>query len=748
MDENNNGDSLFIKKYPLIFKKYRPLKKLGKGAFSEIYFGINIYTEEKIALKIEKKNLKVKYLDTECYILFSLKGIGIPKVISFGHNKEYDILIMPLLGKSLQELYISKNLNFEFIDICLMGIQIIDRIQWVHYKKIIHRDIKPDNFLIGLNDPNIIYLIDFGLSKKYKSSQTGKHIKLTDVKKFTGNIRYASVNSLKLKEQSRRDDLESIGYMLIYFMKGALPWMGIKIANKKELYLKMAKFKKEYEPEQLCENLPREFVDYVKYVKNLEFEENPDYNYIKSLFEKMIKKKEYDEKNLYFSWINTNRVIGKIKPFNLSKRKSCPKERLLYKIKKNLDDKKSYSEMKIINCINNLNEITSETKLNNNIKVKKNADEESSNNKFKNNLNNAFNQTTCSQINYVNNSINNNFISISVSFPNNPNTNKRSINPIYIQNFNRSNNNINNENNKEIDYKPFSIINLNKSKKINNNKIKTYNDKNNSFPYQQISPSFTQINDFNKTTKIDTNSSIIFNKINNNYYNNNISNNKNNSIFISSQNFYNNKAKQLINNKKLYEGKKKYYNTNDNNSNTQKFFKANNNNKKYIQIWNNTFYNSPNMSYTDINGIKNNKDKKNLIVNKSNNNIKIINKKTDKKNIIRNFNSKNIINRKLIEINPFYKKPKTEIQNNSIEKNINPANSELINELKRFNIRYNINEFLNDKNLFKNKVKCIKHPKMVKTNQSADHNKLKYFKNSKNKLKYKSNNNENNCNIY
>ena len=154
------------------------------------------------------------------------------------------------------------------------------------------------------------------------------------------------------------------------------------------------------------------------------------------------------------------------------------------------------------------------------------------------------------------------------------------------------------------------------------------------------------------------------------------------------------------------------------------------------------------MSYTDINGIKNNKDKKNLIVNKSNNNIKIINKKTDKKNIIRNFNSKNIINRKLIEINPFYKKPKTEIQNNSIEKNIKPANSELINELKRFNIRYNINEFLNDKNLFKNKVKCIKHPKMDKTNQSADHNKLKYFKNSKNKLKYKSNNNENNCNIY
>ena len=750
MDKNNNDDSLFIKKYPLIFKKYRPIQKLAKGSFSDIYLGINIYNNEKVAIKIEKKNLKIKYLDTECYILFSLKGIGIPKVISFGHNKEYDILIMPLLGKSLEELYISKNSNFEFKDICLMGIQIIDRIQWVHYKKIIHRDIKPDNFLIGINDPNIIYLIDFGLSKKYKSSQTGKHIRCTDVKKFTGNLRYASVNSLKLKEQSRRDDLESIGYMLIYFMKGTLPWMKIRIANKKELYLKLSKFKKEYEPEKLCANLPEEFVDYVKYVKNLEFEENPDYSYLKSLFEKMIQKKEYDDKNLYFSWINVNRIIGKIKPFNLSKRKSCPKERLLYKIKKTLDEKKSLSEMKNINYINNLKELSSEKIIFNNIKVKNNIDEEISN-KIKYNLNNEFNQTMRPQINYVNNSINNNFISISVSFQNNQNNNN--INPVYLQSFNTSKNDINNENNKEIDYKPFSIINLNKNKKVNNNKIKTYNEKNYDFPYQQISPSYTQVNEFNKTAKISTNTSINFNKMNNNNYIDNISNNKNNNnIFISSTNFYNNKTKQLINNKRIYEVKKKFYNTNNNNinnnSNVQKYIKISNYNRNNIQIRNNTFYNSSNMSYTNINEIKNNKDQKNLIANKSNNNIKIINKNTDQKKTLKNVNSKNFINRKLIEINPFCKKPNTEIHKNSRDNNINPVNSELINELKKFNIRYNNNEFLNDKNLIKNKVKCIKHPKMAKTNQSADHTKLRNFKNSMNRLKNKSNNNENNCSIY
>ena len=203
-------ESSFIKKYPLIFKKFRPLKYLSKGAFSDIYLGINIFTKEKVAIKIEEKYAVEKSLEKECYFLFNLKALGIPKVISFGHNKEYDILVLPLLGKSLHEIQMSKNFNFEFKDICLIAIQIIERIQWIHSQKIVHRDIKPDNFLIGLNDPNIIYIIDFGLSKKYRSSTTGNHIKYTKLKRFVGSVRYASVNALKLREQSRKDDLESI----------------------------------------------------------------------------------------------------------------------------------------------------------------------------------------------------------------------------------------------------------------------------------------------------------------------------------------------------------------------------------------------------------------------------------------------------------------------------------------------------------------------------------------------------------
>ena len=298
---SNDENKKFINKYPIIFKKFRVLNHLSKGAFSDIYTGINIITKEKVAIKVEERFKIEKFLEAECYFIFSLKNVGIPKVISFGHNKEYDILVMPLLGKSLHEMQINENYNFEFKDICLIAIQVIERIQWVHSQKIIHRDIKPDNFLIGLNDPNILYLIDFGLSKKYRSSVTGNHIKYNRVKKFVGSLRYASVNALKLREQSRRDDLESIGYMLIFLIKGSLPWDNIKVENKRSSFYKISQFKQKLEPEILCRNLPKEFAEYIRYVKNLNFEEEPDYNYLKSLFQNLLRKQGFEEEKIFFS---------------------------------------------------------------------------------------------------------------------------------------------------------------------------------------------------------------------------------------------------------------------------------------------------------------------------------------------------------------------------------------------------------------------------------------------------------------
>ena len=342
---SNDENKKFINKYPIIFKKFRVLNHLSKGAFSDIYTGINIITKEKVAIKVEDRFKIEKFLEAECYFIFSLKNVGIPKVISFGHNKEYDILVMPLLGKSLHEMQINENYNFEFKDICLIAIQVIERIQLVHSQKIIHRDIKPDNFLIGLNDPNILYLIDFGLSKKYRSSVTGNHIKYNRVKKFVGSLRYASVNALKLREQSRRDDLESIGYMLIFLIKGSLPWDNIKVENKRSSFYKISQFKQKLEPEILCRNLPKEFAEYIRYVKNLNFEEEPDYNYLKSLFQNLLRKQGFEEEKIFFSWINEFNINQIKKSINLSKRNSSSRGRILNQLRKLIENRRSKSEL-------------------------------------------------------------------------------------------------------------------------------------------------------------------------------------------------------------------------------------------------------------------------------------------------------------------------------------------------------------------------------------------------------------------
>ena len=762
MDNNEDEDSNFVKKYPLIFKKYKPIKKLAKGAFSVLYYGINTHTKEKIAIKIEKRKTINKYLESECFILFSLKGLGIPKVLSFGHNKEYDILIMPLLGKSLQNLYISKNMNFEFKDICLMGIQIIERIQWVHSQKIIHRDIKPDNFLIGLNDPNVIYLIDFGLSKKYRSSQTGKHIKFTEVKKFTGTIRYASVNSLRLRQQSRRDDLESIGYMLIYFIKGSLPWMGIKVTNKKEQYLKLSQIKKNIKPEKLCENLPVELLDYVKYVKNLHFEENPDYTYLKYLFEKMLKKQGFDEDNIYFSWISESAIKKIRKPVNLSKRTSYSRERIYNKIKKNLDNSnRSLSEIRKINSFNNF--VDSENKFKNNI-IKKNLEEEfNNNNQYESTLNNC--NRVPPGINYINNSINNNFISISVSLPKNTNfkQNNVNVNQNYklndeqnLQNYILNKNSIKKEF-KEVVSEGGYKINLNK-----NNKSKIYiekNNKSNNIKYQQFYPKYIENKDI-----LNINSSINFNTSTNsinNYKNiNNINYNFNNNTpniyakkFLSSD--IKNDNKNLTDNSNTHNNSNNYntYNNISNNNNNVSNLYNRNIKNNMIKAKNNNFFNSYNLSYNNLEDIKKNSYIiKNISTkkNNSNNNIKLFNNINESvaiknKNILKNFYNWNIKDKKLLNISPYVKKQKSAInQNNNKNKYID--NNELKNEIKRFNIRYNTKENISDKKLIKNKVKKILNPRSIQNNQSADHNKFMNLKNSVNGLKFNSyNNNENNC---
>ena len=286
----------------IFWNKYKIIKKIGQGSFGRIYQGINLFTEELYAIKFEDINEKSELLGKEAIFLYYLKGPGIPDIHLYDTTDNYHILIESLLGKSLEVLFLESLYSFSIKDVAMIGIQILYRLEYIHNKYIIHRDIKPDNFVIG-REPNnsMIYIIDFGLAKKYRSSKTLEHIKFRLTKKLTGTTRYASVNALKGGEQSRRDDLESLAYMLFYFLRGNLPWQGAKGLTKEERYKKIYKIKKSTQPDELCMNLPEEFKFLLLYVKNLEFEEDPNYDYCRGLLENVLKKMNEKADN-NFSW--------------------------------------------------------------------------------------------------------------------------------------------------------------------------------------------------------------------------------------------------------------------------------------------------------------------------------------------------------------------------------------------------------------------------------------------------------------
>ena len=313
----------------LIFGKYKILRFIGKGSYSQIYLGTNVVNRQLIAIKVENKLTENPSLENEAYILFNLKGPGLPSIISYGHSKNFRFLIQTLLGKSLREIWLENNKKLILKDICMIAIQTLERIQYIHSKGYIHRDIKPDNFLVGYNDNSQIYIIDFGNSRKYRSSRTKKHIKNIKINKTLGTPNFISINSLRGYEQSRRDDLESLGYMYIYLYKGILPWCNIKCKKINEFFIKTREIKERVTIEKLCENMPTEMCVYMKYVKNLTFEENPDYNFLRKLFLIILSKFELKNDNL-FSWVDPKKIIHLFQ--NKSRPKSNPRTRLINKI--------------------------------------------------------------------------------------------------------------------------------------------------------------------------------------------------------------------------------------------------------------------------------------------------------------------------------------------------------------------------------------------------------------------------------
>jgi len=297
-----------MKNLPSILENYNIIKKIGSGSFGDVFKGLDKTTNQNVAIKVENtsKNPRLQY-EFDLYKELESDN-GIPKIEWFGTISKKNILIMEYLGPSLDDLFEFCNKQFSLKTVSMIALQLLDRIEFIHKHNIIHRDIKPDNFLIGTGkNKNKIYIIDLGLSKKFINTNN-THIEYKKNKSFIGSFRYSSIRNHKGIEQSRRDDIESIGYMLIYFLKGRLPWQGLKGSTKSKRSKNIFQTKRNTSLETLCADMPPQILTYMKYCRLLSFQQIPDYNYLKSLYISIFNNNQFDYDNL-FDW----RIVAKKK---------------------------------------------------------------------------------------------------------------------------------------------------------------------------------------------------------------------------------------------------------------------------------------------------------------------------------------------------------------------------------------------------------------------------------------------------
>ena len=286
---------------------YQIIRKVGSGAFGDVFKGCYLNDQNKfVAIKCENSIKDKKSRLFEEYNLYrelttNINHIGIPNVYFFGKATIHEppskdntteiitkknVMVLDYLGPSIDKLFTYYQKKFSNKTVLMLGYQCLERLEFIHNNGIIHRDIKPDNFLIGSTNStkSLIYLVDYGLSKKYIDISNYKFNTFRNTKSFTGTYRFCSMRNHKCIEQSRRDDLESLGYMILYLFKGELPWQNIQHDNKEMRSNLIFKKKNKTSLSEICIGSPDMMIEYIKYCRLLKYEEVPNYLKLKKMF--------------------------------------------------------------------------------------------------------------------------------------------------------------------------------------------------------------------------------------------------------------------------------------------------------------------------------------------------------------------------------------------------------------------------------------------------------------------------------
>jgi len=283
---------------------------LGKGGFGEVYQGTQTATGELVAIKLERCSGR-SFLFHEARVMQDLQTFtghsptcGMPTLKYFGQEGDYRVLIMSLLGPSLEDLHEHLG-RFSLKTTMMLAEQMISRLEYVHAAGYIHRDLKPDNFLMGVGKlSHHCYLIDFGLSTKYIGSN-GQHRDMSTGRNFVGTTRYASLRTHQGISQSRRDDLEQLGYIFIYMLRGRLPWSGLNIKDRDEKEKTIGDMKEKMSTAQICHRCPRQFEDFLLYARKMEFDEQPQYEMCRMLMASVLEElvPGFSKSDFEYDWV-------------------------------------------------------------------------------------------------------------------------------------------------------------------------------------------------------------------------------------------------------------------------------------------------------------------------------------------------------------------------------------------------------------------------------------------------------------